>query len=120
MKVKQIEVDILYYIEDNDLVIHCPQLGVYGVADKEFHQSVEHDRVTDALKKKLDRDVGRFNSPSDFTKSLLFHGHWYEDSVNGPQPKKLDYFMRKFSYLGKTMERSNVKTMKHSFDIPMP
>ena len=85
MKTKDIPLDLVYYLEDGDLTIHCPQLTIFGVAPYDGTTDLD-DFARKTLDIKLHKRLNRFESTHQFIEHLMEYGHWIGDSVEEGQP----------------------------------
>lgn len=112
-------VDILYFTEDYDLVVDCPQLMVFGVVEGILSKKKLNEKlVIDCFKKKLNHRIARFDSQADFVENLFLHGYW-DITSEKLEPKTLDYFTEKSAFLKRTFKMPNLKKTSFIFEYTL-
>lgn len=118
MKTIPLKVDILYYIEDSDLVINCPQLEIIGlVPTGKNPEEPSHDFVLKSFDDKLKSRISRFDSSSEYLQSLEKNGSLYTNSSGDLQARGLPYMEENYPYLTYTLSQGNIKILKHTIEI---
>jgi len=73
MKKASAVVEILYFTEDYDLVVDCPQLGVSGVSGGILGKNRLHPKlVIKCFEQKLKKRIDRFENQSEFMETLFY------------------------------------------------
>ena len=115
MKKASTVVEILYYKEDYDLVIDCPQLGMSGVwEDILVEKKMSSELVINYFEERLKKQVNRFENQSAFMETMFLHGYWDVKS-NSLVPKPMEYFVETYPYLKRKLAIPNIKSMRHEF-----
>ncbi len=69
----KVEVDVFYYVEENELVLSSPQLGVSCVADFSTILNPSPTDVMQAFEHRLKERIARFDSPKDYIAYLVYN-----------------------------------------------
>ncbi|SHJ56163.1 hypothetical protein SAMN04488007_0722 [Maribacter aquivivus] len=116
MKKAEAIVQLLYYTEENDLVVNCPQLGIIGVSeDLPEIKNLSKEVVLSVFEGKLNQRISRFKSKTEFIENLFLNEYW-EIIGDDFKIKPLDYFIEKYSYLENTLAIENIKIIKYKFE----
>ena len=118
MNTTAFEVDILYYTEEDDLVMNCPQLDIIGLV--KFDTSEEElllDFVLKSFNIKLQQRIDRFPNKSAYLNTLVKNGSCFINQDQNIAPKDLQYFIDKYDFLQNTIDIPNSKIIKHTFQI---
>jgi hypothetical protein len=119
MKTAKTIVDLLYYTEDEDLVVNCVQLGVIGVFEGFLVDNIlSKEVVTKAFEEKLKHRISRFKNKTAFTENLFLDGSW---DITGKTigPKPFEYFTEKYSYLEDTLAIENIRRISYTYEYPI-
>lgn len=116
MKKVKVLVKVIYFTEENDLVVHCPQLALYGVCEGILKENLLNEKlVLECFEGKLKKQIQRFSEKAEFLEDLLIHGHW---SINhedfGPRP--LNYYVENQLVLKRIEEEPRTKTIDYIFE----
>lgn len=117
MQNENVTVNILYYIEKKQLVLHCPQFALFGVSDMPKNFDNENDVIIKAFKTKLKNRIARFKSPEAFFSNLVSHGIWNDESSSNPRPLSLEYYIKTLPYLQDTMNQPGAKNIALEYNI---
>lgn len=119
MKNLSININLLYYTEKNECVIHCPELAIMGVSQMpDSYQNIE-EVIIEAFFEKLNNRIKRFPSPEAFFENLIKLGVWGLDNNGNPIPHSLDYYRRQLPYLNDTLNHSTSGSVSLSYDLPV-
>eukprot|EP01093_Parvamoeba_rugata_P010235 TRINITY_DN27911_c0_g1_i1.p1 TRINITY_DN27911_c0_g1~~TRINITY_DN27911_c0_g1_i1.p1 ORF type:complete len:140 (+),score=31.31 TRINITY_DN27911_c0_g1_i1:67-486(+) len=119
MKTAKTIVDLLYYTEDEDLVVNCTQLGVIGVFEGFLIDNILSEEVViKAFEEKLNDRISRFKNKIEYTENLFLDGSW---DITGKTigPKPFEYFTEKYSYLEDTLAIENIKKISYTYEYPI-
>jgi len=120
MEKTKVLVKILYCTEDNDLVLHCPQLAVYGVCEGILKDNLLNDKlVLDSFETKLRKQIKRLPSEAEFLRNLLEHGHWITMS-DRYRPRPVQYFINLQPVLKRMIDLPDSKMVNYSFEYRQP
>lgn len=118
MQTTNIEVDILYYTEEDDLVMNCPQLDIIGLVKFDTPQKeLQLDFILKSFDIKLQERIDRFPNKGEYLDTLVKNGNCFIDQEQKIAPQDLQYFIDKYDYLQDTIDIPNAKSIKHTFQI---
>lgn len=114
---KNFTINILYYIEKNEIVLHCPQFALFGVSLVPTCFDNMNDVAISAFQDKLNKRMARFKSPQDFFSNLVTHGVWSDQNGSTARPMPLEHYINKLSYLKDTMEQPGAKNISLEYNL---
>lgn len=119
MRKNTVLLKILYFTEDNDLVLHCPQLAMYGVCEEVLKdKSLKDELILDYFEEKLQARTARFESRAAFLEKLVFDSHWNFNATS-ISPKTLDYFIGSQSIIKELVNLPDIKKLDYKFKYPL-
>lgn len=119
MKNPAININLLYYTEKNECIVHCPELAIMGVSRiPDTYHNIE-EVVIAAFFEKLNNRIKRFPSPEAFFENLVKLGIWVPDNNGNPLPQSLDHYKRQLPYLNDTLNHSTSDSVTLSYDLPI-
>ena len=113
-----IKVDILFYIEEGEIVMDSPQLGVICV--EAFPEIADQDLDNVAIgifNKRLDRYMAKFQSKEHYISTMIGFGHLDKDNDGNLKAKGLDYFLDNFKYLKDFMTEKGLRRIEHTVTL---
>tara|TARA_R110001583_G_scaffold96627_2_gene241006 strand:- start:1183 stop:1536 length:354 start_codon:yes stop_codon:yes gene_type:complete len=114
----EIKVDILFYIEEGEIVMDSPQLDV-GTVQKLPSDNCEdiEDLAIRVFQEKLSRKIERFDSKEHFLKTMLEHGSLDVDEEGKLKAKELAHFLEKFDYLNNFINEEGPQRIPHTVTL---
>ena len=113
-----IKVDILFYIEEGEIVMDSPQLDIGTVQKLPSETSKDiKDVAISVFHDKLSKKIKRFDSKDHFINTMVQHGSLVMDEQGVLTAKELPYFLDKFEYLNNFMSEKGLQNIKHTVKL---
>ena len=120
MSTTNIEINILYYIEKSEIVVHCPQLAIMGVTRIDQTNMSEDNLAITVFHEKLQQRIGRFTTSVEFFKFLEETGVWnIKENEHIATPMSLNYYLKTLPYLKNIEQKKSSKTLSLQYELPM-
>lgn len=116
MTTSSIDINLLYFLDKKELVVHCPEFAIMGVATIPTQYTDIKEVITAAFYKKLNLRIQRFDGPSSFFDYLVSIGA-LQISNNKLIPLPLEQYIDALPYLQKTMEQPGASAFSLKYNL---